>query len=607
MPTNDKLERRKFLRLAGATGLGAGMAGCGGEGDTEPRTAPPDDDGGGDGGGEQGVDEGDGRLPPENPDDYEPVGEVDWIGISRETAPERFTAQQLASETLAELGLDINLRPMELPPLFDHWVERDFDLLTLWWVARPSRLDPHFMLYFNFHSKFAEEGENAEQYINPKYDEAADGVKTTYDEAERIEWAKRAQEIIARDQPGIFLFHAFTLAAANTNLFEGWKPQIGTQVFWNLDNLQSITPKTDDRTVIWATQREATAVNPMDVLGNAAAQATKMIYSRLTRWDADGVSRPWAAEEIESIDDTTIRAVLHDDLVFHDGEPVTAHDVAFSFDYYNQYSVPYLAAHYDTVERTDVIDDRTVEFHLEEPHAAFISVSLSQLNILPQHVWEGVVEDQGLSHPNEWPDPDFTGSGPFELVDYEPGDRVLYETFDDYPLADIDFDRLLWQLYGSETAAVGDLENDAVTFVQEIQPDAFERLEGLDHVETISNPTHGASNIWAQNQREPYNDVVFRQALAHAIDQEQIISIALRGRGDVSTQPIAPANEKFHNPDTPTYDGGIDHAVELLAEAGYRWDENGQLLKPTERFEGDGPPTTGDACSVELGHCYEVF
>ncbi|MCD2204057.1 ABC transporter substrate-binding protein [Halobacterium sp. KA-6] len=596
--------RRTFLKATIGSGILTGLAGCGQQNNTVAVT--PTSESNADGGDSSGT--GKKITPAEGEaDNYEPFDEpFNWVGISRDSSTTRYTAQNLAKNTWEQLGITFNLQPMKLPPLFERWTSNNFDVLTLWWVARASRLDPYFMLYFNFHSKFTDEGENMEQYVNPKYDDIADKFKTTYDREERKKYVYQAQDIIARDQPGIHYWHTYSLAGANNQSYSGWNPQIGTQAYWNMANLTNVSASGNDQALIWASTRSPTAINPMSIQGNAAAQATKMIYERLVRWTANGTAEPWAADEIIVQNGTTIDVRLKEGLTHHDGEPFTAEDVKFTLDYYNEYSVPYLSAYYGPVEGVDVQDELTARFHLSEANSAFQNVHLSQLNILPKHIWDGVVEENGLSHPRDWSDPDLTGNGPFELDRYESGGRIVYSPYENYQLADFGFDQLVWNIFSNQAAAVGAVQNNQAAFVQEINPNSFSRLQDAQNVSAVANPSHGASNFWVQNQRDPFNDVAFRQALSFALDRESMINTAMRGRADPSITPIAPANEFWYNPDVPSYSGGVERAIEVLKEAGYRWNDNGQLLKPIDRFSGDGPPKLGNEADLENGYTYTV-
>jgi peptide/nickel transport system substrate-binding protein len=83
---------------------------------------------------------------------------------------------------------------------------------------------------------------------------------------------------------------------------------------------------------------------------------------------------------------------------------------------------------------------------------------------------------------------------------------------------------------------------------------------------------------------KPFHDREFRRALAWATDKEKTISITLKGRGDPANHTVAPANKTWYWDDTSHAGGDLDKAKQILKDAGYRWDENGNLLMPVERM-----------------------
>nr|WP_255171308.1 ABC transporter substrate-binding protein [Natrononativus amylolyticus] len=553
--------RRRFLKATAVAGTAVGLSGCLGEDDDDHDLPAPEDD-----------------------EEYEELDTIEWVGISRDAAPLRNEAQGMIADQWAELGIDVNVDIRDLSGLFDRWYDRDFDVLTLWVVARPDRLDPFFMLVHNFHSDYADEGENAIQFRSDEYDELADRIRSEMDEDARQEAVMEAQEILAEEQPVIPIYHQDALSAANESSFGGWTEQIGAYPYWSVAVLDNLEPVDGQDQFTLASLEEPTTIHPMAIQGNAAAEATKMIFSRLVRYTTDGEPEPAAASEIEVVDDTTVEVELREDITFHDGESLTADDVQFTMDYYQEYEVPYMAGYYDVVESVDVVDDETVHFNLEEPDASFTTVSLSQLNILPQHIWEDVVDDEGISHPNEYTDDEvYVGSGPFEFVTYDPQDQIVYETYDDYPLAEIDFETLVWSLYGSESTAFGAVEQGEADCIQEIQVTHFEEAEANEDLKATASESHGVTSVWLQNERDPFTDQAFRQALAHVTDKQRVVQVILEGRGQEATSQIAPANDAWHNPDLPAYDGGVEEAIDVLSDAGYRWDD-GTLLAPADRF-----------------------
>ena len=573
MRDNNK-GRRRFLQSVALAGT-AGIAGCMGQ----------------QGGGQNGSGQNNSGPNLQKPTpaegqqgNYEPIGPIQWIGISRDTSASRFTLQSLAKEDLQKLGLDFNLKPKPLSALGNNWTNSNFDFLTLWWAATPDKLDPHFKLYFNFHSKYATDGENRIKYTNPEYDKAVEKFISTMDEKKRQKHAYKCQSILARDQPYAFLTHADFMAAGNKNMFSNWTEQVSSYTYWNLANLPKLKPVGGQKTAIYATGTDPGAVNPMAGEGNKFQQVTKLIYGRLARWDAEGNSVPRDAKEINVVNDTTVEAVLKQDLSFHDGEPFTAEDVKFTIQYYKKWGQPYLSAYYDVIKNVEIINKNTVRFNLTQPMYAFTNVILSEMNMLPKHIWEGVPKKHNLEHPRQWKNPDFTGSGPFKLTNFEPQNQLTYEPHDGYPGMSFKFEQLIWDIYGSGSAAYSDVQQGNAAFVHELLPGQYQSAKNSSNLVAGSKPGFDATSIFMHNKRKPMSDRVFRQACSHAVNKQRLIKAVYRGNATPANQPVAPVNKFWHNPNLPSYDGGLKKAHNLLKNAGYRWDKNGKLLMPKKRF-----------------------
>jgi peptide/nickel transport system substrate-binding protein len=164
-------------------------------------------------------------------------------------------------------------------------------------------------------------------------------------------------------------------------------------------------------------------------------QLMTLIYDTIMWRDTNGVPRPWLAESVRRSDDgrqVTIR--LRDGIRWQDGRPLTASDVGFTFDFVRTHPHPRFAPQLDDIELVELVDERTVVITLSRPALGFFDQPLSDLPILPRHIWEGLPE--GLLAP-----PGSTvGSGPYELTDRRPGDSYLFRANRDYfrgrPLVD---------------------------------------------------------------------------------------------------------------------------------------------------------------------------
>lgn len=562
--------RRNYIAGLAASSV-VGLAGClGDDGDGDD-----DDD----------VEVGDARsentLSEDELDGYEPLDDVDVIGFNRQTATYHVESQQLIEGYWQDLGLGVSFEQLDLGPLFERFNAHDFDMCAMNYVARPERLDPTMFLYPYFHSDFVDSS-NSAGWEHEGYDEAVELVNTVADPEERREHVYRCQEILAEEVPHIFCYHQDSFNVLWPHEHENWQAMDGTMPWWNPWTLRELSPANDEGTTVsWATTLDPPDLNPMDVSTNTENLALLMNYDRLVRIGFDLQPEPWAAEEVEAVDGSTFRVTIRDDMVFHDGEPVTVEDVKFSMDYYIEWQHPYYEDVWTPVDNVEILDDQTVQFNLNQEFAPFEMISLSNLFILPEHVWGDVVEEEGLDNPTQWTDVDLTGSGPFQIVDHQDSESVTYETFDDH-FHDFEVEELFWDIYGSEAPSVGDVETGARTFAQDTAPALWDAAQTNEDVETRASPTWEFWAVSVNSRREPFNDRELRKALSHAIDRDELVDLVFYSESARAHSPIAPANEFFYNDDIAIDDGGLERAEEILVDAGYKWDQDGTLYYPTE-------------------------
>lgn len=556
-------QRREFLKKAAATSAFVGIAGCSSDNNDENQNlATPDSD-----------------------KEYEEVESVSWLTLSREDNPQYYEEAQQVQGMLEELGFTFDENVYESGQWVDTLFQKDYDIANIGWSNTVERLFPYYNLYFSFHSQYAEVGEgNFMNFKSDEYDEAVENFAQAMDTEDRQDWAFRCQEIIALNVPCAFTTHPSSLIAHNTELYTGWEPMIGEFAYFNPTTLKTGVQQDADDTVIYATNSPPEQYpNFMSHTGPEAVFLHKLNYDPLVQMDVDGEPIPeGAAEEWEVVDDTTIDVTLREGMTWHDGEPVTPEDVMFTWDYATEHGIPYLASDIEPYESSELTDDRTVRFNLKNPFGGFIPVSLYRVPILPKHVWDGITEEEGLENPGQWEDPDMTGSGPFQFVTYEPGNRIVFEKHDDHYHADkFDFDTIVYNIYGTNSTAVGDVIDGAATFTQGLGSTDWTRADEADSAEAIENSSIAANAIFFNTNNEPFNDVLVRRAIAYAINKTELVATVHQGYAKPAKSPVSPANEQYHNPDIEGYEYNLEQARDVLVESGFRY-EDGTLVKPVD-------------------------
>ncbi|GIV81045.1 MAG: hypothetical protein KatS3mg051_0399 [Anaerolineae bacterium] len=519
----------------------------------------------------------------------QPVPKVVVLSNVQGADPIEFESTRLLVENMRKLGLDVEHRAMPWEQQADLvWYERTNWQMTAWrMVARPERMDPDEFVVNLFHSDTAESGYNFVGYINPEYDALAEAQRAETDPEKRRELIFKAQEIIARDVPYIYVAHPSLPQLVRTDVWDRNSivdaQGIGVQNFWTWIEL---TPLGSQKAIITNTGDQIQAINPFYISGDADSRITELIWDRLMRIGPDGLPKPWAAESVVWEDNLHVLVTLREGMKWHDGQPVTVEDVKFSFEAPKGGEVPMYAKFVAAVENIEIVDDRTVRFTLNQPWAAFETASLAKLNLVPKHIWEPILADLAGSDANaeSYQEEVPIGSGPYRFVAWQPGESVILEANPDHfqpPKAE----KWILRIIPTQESALGQIQTGELNFLREWEGDAeiLKQVADSDpNIELFASPDLGF-RFFAFNLRvEPFDDVVLRRAVAHALPRDAIIANIYKGFAVPADSYVSVAIDYWHNPNLPQYEYDIEAARQLLADAGYSWDSEGRLLYPAE-------------------------
>ncbi|AHE97090.1 ABC transporter substrate-binding protein [Thioalkalivibrio paradoxus] len=253
---------------------------------------------------------------------------------------------------------------------------------------------------------------------------------------------------------------------------------------------------------------------------------------------------------------------------WHDGEPLTADDVAFTIELFQEH--PYDWIGIDDVSHAEVLGSHEVAIHLRQPYAPFLADIAGTMPIMPAHIWRGIEDPNRFTAPEA-----FIGSGPYRLVDFNPVQgSYLYEAFADYHLGEPKAKRLVYVRIGQPIAALRNGEVDLVT----IRPEMVEPLQ-RQGFEIIQDERGWNKKLMINHRKAPFDDRRFRQALAHAIDRQEIIDKAQRGHGRLASFGLLSPDHALYSSDTPDHAHDPERALELLRGLGYARGHDGFLQK----------------------------
>ncbi len=328
-------------------------------------------------------------------------------------------------------------------------------------------------------------------------------------------------------------------------------------------------------------------LNPGTAVLTEAYTIFELVYDSMYQLELDGEFTLELAESVDVSEDGTVYTYkLRPGLMWHDGEPVTAADVAFSYQLYQaQEDFPFLnvyTAYFETIEATD---DQTVVLTLTEPIPNLPS-QLIYLYILPEHIW-GAYDTESVA---EFENETLIGSGPFKLTGYEQNQFVQLAATKSHPIANPNIDEAIYQTFDNQDALVQALRTGQVDMIVEMPNTAVASLRREANIEVVSGPplAPSVSDIFF-NQVLPENcppgdgvctghpallDRNVRLALAHATDKQQIIDVVLLGLGAPGRTLIPDSLGVFYNDALIDYPFDPVLANDILDQAGYL-DTNG--------------------------------
>jgi peptide/nickel transport system substrate-binding protein len=320
---------------------------------------------------------------------------------------------------------------------------------------------------------------------------------------------------------------------------------------------------------------EPDQLDPARTIALTSSQVMQVVYDRLVYIDDEGLPQPWIAESWEISDDgKTISFTIREGMKFHDGTDVDANAVKFTYD---RILDPEMAAPYksfvETLESVDAPDARTAVFTFSEPYAAFFTNS-TIIGIVSPAAVEQFGDDFGHNP---------VGSGPFMFREWQPGTKIIFDRNPDYVNPRMDdtnkgpayVDSLEYNIIGEAATRTAAFENQELDLL-DVPFEDVARLQETPGVAIVSLTEPNNFNYVEFSDREPFNNVAFRQAINYAIDRDAIVEFSYLGQATANQCPLPVGNAAYD--------------ADLCAEHGYTYDLEQARAKLAEAglTDGDG-------------------
>ncbi len=321
-----------------------------------------------------------------------------------------------------------------------------------------------------------------------------------------------------------------------------------------------VEPESTREGVLRVAMQPIVQTDPAFISSDSEVLVANHVYDYLVDVDPDSIVIPRLASDWTVSDDGKSYVFnLAEGVTFHDGSPLSAEDVVWTF---NRLRDPALelptSSLYSNILDIQATGDLEVTFTLENPNPFFL-YDLSDNHAL---ILKAGTEDA---------DTNFNGTGPFKVVEYLPEDRIVLEANETYfvdgqpSLAGLEI-----IFFNDETASVDALRGGQVDLVMRMATSLFSSLQGEPGILTSAIPTNGFDLVRLRSDREPGNDPRVIQALKLATDRDAAFELVQQGYGAVGNDtPIGPLYSQYFASDLEPPARDVDAARQLLSEAGY--------------------------------------
>lgn len=523
-------------------------------------------------------------------------------------------------ENLGAVGIDATLDILPPVELYrEVLLNGNFEVF----VSRLPPVDDPDELRTTLHSVFAEEPgwQNPYSFTDLTADEQLDEQRQTAGLGRRAVVSDLV-DLLNREQPLTTVAYPDAIRAVRPEQFRGWHRYAPKSPLTYFALERADGPDDEERTLRVSTtdSRITRNLNPLAVEFRGAETFTRLLYDPLLyREDDDRI--PWLAEDWtwNQTGATTARIRLRPELVWHDGVPLTAEDVAFTYRFLQDTSLgeiettvpaPIYRGRSTLVGETTVIDGRTLELSFGDAKPSTAERALT-VPILPEHIWREQVSQAdapGIDAGNVtealvWSNDEPVGSGPLAFDRSARNEALFLRRFEDHHLhreqpaalgerfgSGVAFDRLEIRVVPSDETAVellaaGELDATTATVTHRAVPQIGQDPSLSLLVDRAKTPYHVGYNAGS----EPFSNPHFRRLVARLVDKQYLADEVIGGYGTPAAHPFDgtdwnPPGSGFDgtDPEVPFLgeNGDVDvpAARDAFRSRGFDFDEDGTLV-----------------------------
>jgi len=614
--TSDSIRRRRVLQALGV-GTAAGLAGCGGGdggdgggGDGGDGGGSDGSDGGGSDGGDGGSDGGSGDLGERVPT----LSMEYWSNLGGQTTIMENTAPQIKQDIEENLGVTLEVVPVEFTTQINNTIQdKRTHHMSFWYhTSTPDRLDPEEMTRRYSADWAGGNGQaNPANYADCEFTDLAVSQGRAADSDEREDLVHQAHAHASEDLYCLPLFPTGLFGAIRTDQIEPAGIGEAGVVRTNPHYLIQSDSDLDQVAAVETPVTMETSNYP--IIDSSASQTiwNHLVHSTLTEYDENLELQNVLADTVEIENDAQDITVELKDATFHNGDPVTAEDVKFTYLQLANNPGVYPQASSPPYDEIVVVDEKTAEFRMEESFLPLVQKVWPRWGIMHKQTWvDGGAQEEAEAFEMD----EIIGSGPFAVREFSTGESMDLVPHDGHPVHSPNFELFL-QAFRNQQTAVQAFSEGEVQLAPNLSPGTLERINNNagDVAETYERPGILHFTNYPQMSWSPSQFREFRAAWGAAINRKQATTVGIRDAVDPSeyscilspTHPFRPPEDMLTQ--MAPAEGDPEAAQAALTDAGWGFDDQDRLHYPPDkdlspRWPAEETPDPGEfPCVGEEG------
>lgn len=479
------------------------------------------------------------------------AGPAKVFGITLDGAKNREAELQAVAGYLKQIGIDAQVRTWEYNTLVEEAKASSRLAYATDWGS--STFSPFDLAIPKLKSK---DRGNFSHYSNPELDTLFALASSTLDEVKAKDAYFKAQDLLKQDAPWIFGYYMDTIEAASSKV-KNWRPSTDGRI-----NLHKVSLEGGDTLVVGLRSDKLLSLDPANYRDRETETVIRNMFDGLVTRTPDGQVAPELATAWSTPDDKTFVFKLRDGVRFHNGDPLTADDVVFTFsrilapDGMDGKPSPRQGL-LGPLQKVEKVDPLTVKMSLSSPSPVFLQL-LVHTQIIPETYYKQV----GFAGFGQKP----VGAGPFKFAGGTLNSQITLERFDGYWGSKAPLAKAVFRMMPEPGTRIAALKAGEVQIIQEVPVDSEADLKKDAHLQV--QVAQGTRLYEIELNCEKLTDPKVRQALNYAVNWDEIVRELYKGHARRVSTALLPSGIGY-NKALEAYPYDPAKAKALLKEAGY--------------------------------------